>query len=449
MRTGVRLSRRTVLRGGAVAVALPFLEAMEEKRAAAAADTPKRFVALFIPNGTDPGQWNPTEGPLSAASLPPCLQDMAGFAVEREWPAMGAFFSDVTMVTKVNHETVSTYIHSPSMSLGAHHDGGTKLPSGPTLDQYLANHIAGTTPYRNLVFSNTKDTAAEQGFISFRDKNQPEDALRDPAKIFDTLFKNLSVPTADLDALRTRRQSVLDWIRDDAKRLQLRLGAVDKTRVDQHLQSVSELEKQIQATSPACTAPAVPAASSDQHTRFKQMIDLGVLALSCDLTRVLVLQYSNSWGLDFKPYNLPDGVADWSDHFISHKLGDRDRATDLDGLPSADAMAIANKRVINTSRFKVRRFGYLINAMKSVTTATGNLLDDSLVLYTSEIGDGDSHGRRDMPFMLAGHAGGFKTGRTVNTKDAPTGAFHCSIINYFGLQLAQYGNPAAGPIAGL
>src|SRR6185436_15560559 len=193
-------------------------------------------------------------GPLTAAGLPACLVDMNGFEAEREWPASGSILNEVTMVTHVNHETVSTYIHSPSMSLAAHNDGGTKLPSGPTIDQYLADRIKGDTPYRNLVFSNTKDTAAEQGFISFRDKNQPEDALRDPAKIFDTLFKNLSVPTADLDAIRARRQSVLDWIRDDAKRLQLRLGAIDKTRVDQHLQSVSELEKQIQATSPSCTA---------------------------------------------------------------------------------------------------------------------------------------------------------------------------------------------------
>ncbi len=177
--------------------------------------------------------------------------------------------------------------------------------------------------------------------------------------------------------------------------------------MEQHLESVFELEKQIQSTTQSgCTVPGAPTKGPNMHGKFKQMIDLGLLALTCDLTRVLALQYSNSWGLDFAGYDLPDGVGDWSDHFISHKLGDRDRATDLDGLPQAEAMRIANARVVQTSRFKVRRFAYLLNAMKAAQTATGNLLDESLVLYTSENGDGDSHGRTNMPIMLAGHVGG-------------------------------------------
>lgn len=87
--------------------------------------------------------------------------------------------------------------------------------------------------------------------------------------------------------------------------------------------------------------------------------------------------------------------------------------------------------------------------MKAATTATGNLLDESLVLYTSENGDGDSHGRKNMPIMLAGHVGGFQTGRAVQANNAPTGGLHCSIINYFGVELSKYGDPASGPIAGL
>ncbi|WP_437854971.1 DUF1552 domain-containing protein [Sorangium sp. So ce363] len=448
----MKISRRALLRGAGVAVALPFLDVMRPQRASAAPADPKRFVAFFVPNGTDPGAWHPkTEGPLSAEGLPPCLVDMNGFDAEREWPAGDAIWRDVTMVSGVDHQVICSDIHSPAMALCAHTDGGgTAVPRKATLDQYLANHIAAETPFRSLNLSPTGDTAVTQGFISFRDGGQVEDAFRDPVKVFDTLFSNMGSPSEEMDDIRRRRASVLDWVREDARRLNLRLGAADRARVEQHLESVFELEKQIQSTTQSgCTVPGAPTKGQNLHGKFKQMIDLGLLALTCDLTRVLVLQYSNSWGLDFAGYDLPDGVGDWSDHFISHKLGDRDRATDLDGLPQAEAMRIANARVVQTSRFKVRRFAYLLNAMKAAQTATGNLLDESLVLYTSENGDGDSHGRTNMPIMLAGHVGGFQTGRAIKASKPPTGALHCSIINYFGVELSEYGDPAGGPIAGL
>lgn len=448
----MKISRRALLRGAGVAVALPFLDAMRPERASAAPAEPKRFVAFFVPNGTDPGAWHPrAEGPLSADALPPCLVDMNGFAAEREWPAGDPIWRDVTMVSGVDHQKVCSDIHSPAMSLCAHTDGGGQsVPRKATLDQYLADHIAGETPFRSLNLSPTGDTAVTQGFISFRDGGQVEDAFREPAKVFDTLFSSVGNPSAEMEEIRRRRASVLDWVREDARRLNQRLGAADRARVEQHLESVFELERQIQATAvSSCSIPDAPQRGQDLHGKVKQMIDLGLLALTCDLTRVLVLQYSNSWGLDFRGYNLPDGVGEWSDHFISHKLGDRDRATDLDGLPQAEAMRIANARVVQTSRFKVRRFAYLLNKMKAATTATGNLLDESLVLYTSEIGDGDSHGRTNMPIMLAGHVGGFQTGRAIKANGRPTGALHCSIINYFGIELSQYGDPASGPIPGL
>jgi hypothetical protein len=411
-----------------------------------------RFVAFFAPNGTDPPNWNPPAGPLDAANLPVALRDMPGFAAEGEWPAGNGYVPDVTLVTEVDHGRVCSAIHSPAMSLCAHFDGGEpSVPPQATLDQYVADAIAEGTPYRNLVTSVTRDAEITQGYVSFRGSKQPEAVYRDPSAIFDRLFRDLAMPAASLDPIRARRRSVLDWVRGDANRLKQRLGAADQARVEQHLQSIRELEQQLDATSSggACDVPGATLPGADMHTRFKQMIDLGVLALSCGLTRVLVLQYSNSWDLEFGKYNLAEGVSTWTDHFISHKLGDRDRATDLDGLPSNQAMAIANARVIQTSRFKVRRFGYLLDRMKAVATASGNLLDESLVLYTSEIGDGDTHGRYGVPYMLAGHAGGFRTGRVVDAGGAPTGGLHASILGYFGVDAGEHGNPAAGPISGL
>ncbi len=446
------LSRRTALRGAGILLALPFLEAMRPRRAGAQALSPKRFIAFFMPNGTDPPVWHPKgAGKLTAADLRPAMLDMTGFAAEGEWPAGTSIVDDVTLVSGVDHQGVCTAIHSPAMALCAHKDGGEpSVPKVATLDQYLADRIAGTTPYKSLTFSATTDTEITQGFLSFRAGGQAEDVFRNPKQIFDTLFKDVAKPDQDLDQIRARKQSVLDYVKEDAKRLQGTLGSADKARVEQHLQSVFELEKQLQTgLSAGCNVPAAPAASSDMHTKIKQMMELGVLALTCDLTRVLVLQYSNSWALDFKKYQLSDGVADWSDHFVSHKLGDRDRATDLDGLPADQAKAIADARVLQTSRFKVRRFANLVNQLKASTTASGNLLDESLVLYTSENGDGDSHGRKNMPIMLAGRAGGFEPGRRVEAPNKPTGALHGSILNYLGVETAEYGDPISAPISGL
>jgi hypothetical protein len=224
-------------------------------------------------------------------------------------------------------------------------------------------------------------------------------------------------------------------------------------RVEQYLTSIAELQKQMQAApSPGCQMPAAPTGKGDWHLKAKQFIDLAVVALSCDMSRVVTLQYSDSWGVNYNGYTLGTGkesLGTWSDHFISHKLGDADRATDLDALDPAEAKRIADLRVVQTARFKVRRFAYLVNALKGVTTPTGTLLDETLAMYCSENGDGDSHSRDNMGVLLAGGVGGMQHARAVTGKGAPTGALHAAILNKFGMNVSTHGDPAAGPLAGL
>jgi hypothetical protein len=445
------LPRRTLLRGAGAALALPLLDAMLPRRACAQAAAKQRFFAFFYPNGTDPGRWEPAAGPLDAANLPECLVDMNGFDAEGIWPAGDAILSDVTVVTGTDHSGVSTDIHIPSMALSAVGGmGNNYTPSEPTLDQYLADHLRGDTPFRSLSLTSTGDQAISQGTISFRAGGQPESSIRSPQQLFENLFGGGSTDTGP-DPAKLRRQGLLDLVREDATRLQQRLGQADRQRLEQYFDAISELETQLSATPGAgCSAPEDPGMVSGMHQKSKLFIDLSVLAMACDLTNIVALQYSNSWDIAYGDYTLGEGlesVGTWSDHFISHKLDDTDRATDLDGLNRDEAMAIANARVVACSRFKVRRYAYLINAMKSVVTPTGTLLDESLVLYASENGDGDSHARTRMPVLLAGHAGGFATGRCVAAKDKPTGALHGAIIGRYGIEVSNYAGVA--PIADL
>jgi hypothetical protein len=326
-------------------------------------------------------------------------------------------------------------------------------PPEPTLDQFLADRIQGDTPYRNLAFAATRSTDIGQGNISFRAGGQVESVIREPTQAFETLFANLDTGGDDtaLEAARLRQQSVLDHMQEDAERLQLKLGAADRQRIDQYFQAVYELEQQLSAVAPdGCGVSSQPEPGGDWHSKTKAFADLTALAMACDLTRVVTLQYSDSWGVHYGEYPMGSGLValgDWSDHFLSHKLDDTDRATDLDSLDRSEAQQIADERVVLTSRFKARRFAYLVNALKAIETPTGNLLDESLVMYVSENGDGDSHARTNMPILLAGHVGGFQTGRVVAADGAPTGALHHSIIQKYGIELSDgYGDENSAPL---
>jgi hypothetical protein len=455
------LSRRTMLRGAAgVGMAIPFLEAMRPRRASAAPPAVKRFIAFFYPCGTDPRKWNPAAGPLNATTVSECLQDLKGFAAEGIWPAEQALLSDVTAVTGIDHSGVCTDIHLPAMALSAHKGASDPtIPSSPSLDQYLAGHLQGTAPYKNLALSATTSTDLKQGNISFGTNGQVGSVTRQPRDLFNTLFPAGTMTGGGAtteERARQRQKSVLDYVRADANQLNARLGAGDRQRLGQYLQAVADVEKQIITVMPppaTCTAPTQPAMGGDWHSKSKLFIDLAVLAMACDRTRVVTLQYSDSWGVNYSGYTLGAGMealGTWSDHFISHKLDDTDRAKDLDGLPRAEAQKIADARVVITSRFKVRRFMYLLSALKRTPgLGGGSLLDESLVLFTSENGDGDSHSRKNMPILLAGHAGGFQTGRVVAATDKPTGALHASIIKRLGIDVSSYGSPAGSPLADL
>lgn len=450
------LSRRTLLRGAGVALALPMLEIMLPLRATAQT-TPKRFFGFFYPNGTDPSRWQPATGKLTAQSLSPCLQDLAGFRAEGIWPACDALYDYITVVNGINHEGLNTNIHTPSMALQAYKRDSSDDASTPvaaSLDIKIAEKFRGPYPY--LAMSSSTDTALSQGFVSWEGRGKPADTERDPARLFGKLFGAQQNTAAD-HAINQRKASVLDFIKEDCTRLKARLGAADKQRVDEFFNSVRTLEEQLN-TAASCQAVNIAGTGRDFHDKSKYFIDIGILAMACDLTNVATVQYSNSWGVNYAGYILGDGrpdeagtigVGNFSDHFISHKLDDNDRAKDLDALPRDVAARIADNRVVLTSRFKVRRFAYLVDALRKTLTPTGSLYDETLALYCSENGNGDSHGRRDMPTLLAGRMGGFVPGRVINSNGARTAALHAAILNRFDFNLSTYGDPAAPPLAGI
>ena len=156
-----------MLRGAGACLALPMLDAMMPQRAAAQTMATKRFFALFYPNGRDPGRWDAPAGALNAAALPESLRDLTGFAAEGIWPAGAAILPHTTVVSGINHSAVAKEIHIPCMALMAHKPGATNATaSAASLDQFIAEQIAGDTPYRTLTLSATPSTDIAQGNIS-------------------------------------------------------------------------------------------------------------------------------------------------------------------------------------------------------------------------------------------------------------------------------------------
>jgi Protein of unknown function (DUF1552) len=450
------LPRRTLLRGAGLSLALPWLEAMLP-RTVSAQVMPQYFFGFFFPNGTIPALWQPPTGKILQSNLPVCLQDLAGFGPESFWPATTSLINDVSVITNLDHDVYNTEIHSPSMALQAHRRGAadnTLPPVAKSLDVKIAEKDAGKVPYQYLSMSASGESTASQTILSWEAKSQPGNIHRSPSALFNTLF-GAAQDTEAANQIKSSKRSLVDFLREDTARLKNQLGQSDQDRVDEYLESLYSLEAQLKVDALACPTNGLNGTEVNWHDKSKFFIDIGILAMQCDLTHVAMLQYSNSWGVNYNGYDLSNGVVDASgrigvawlaDHTVSHRVG-FDGDTLLSTLPKTQAAEIANNRVVMATRFKVRRFAYLVDRLRNTRLPTGaSLLDNALALYFSEIGDGASHARVKMPTLLAGRAGGFRPGYAVNAGGQKTGALHGAILQKFGFNISTYGDPAVPPM---
>jgi hypothetical protein len=393
-----RLSRRTLLKGLGAAVALPTLEAMLNTHGtayAAGGAIPKRFATFFFGNGVVLDRWRPS-GMGPSWNLSPALAPLS------------AVKDYVNVVTGFK-------VKIPSMR--AHHDGAAGILSGhpfielppgnanyaskfggPSIDQVAANRIAQGTTFASLQLAVSKRVAAGEGptlrYISHRGPDQPMPPEFSPAALFNRLFGNFT-PVDQTDPRNSLRTSVLDAVRDDTRRLQQQLGSPDRARLDAHLTHISELRQRILALPPeiigACTRPD-PVTQTNRDVDGKEpleavsrtMSDLLVMAWACDLTRVA-------------SYMFNGGVSATVFHMLGQTQGHHDLTHD----------ASKQDQVHDAAVWIVRQFAYLLQRLKATPEATGNLLDNSCLLFTSDVSDGLTHSVADFPILVAGRAGGY------------------------------------------
>jgi len=390
------LDRRTLLRGmlggAAVGVALPALDIMlnDNGTALAVGDAiPTRFGVWFwgngvrrehwVPDGTGAG-WTPRAElqPLVDLGLRPWLNVLTGF--------------EIKTATHPHHSGMAGIMTGAHyQQVGTTRDTIVSTFAYPSVDQVAAQYFMETSPtsYRSLEVAVARFRGTDEGttfqHLSHNGPNNPNPSEYSASAVFSRLFG--MGPTSPQIALA--RRSVLDAVTDQVTKLQTKLGARDKERLDQHLSSIRNIELRLAAPGSACTTPTDPGDHPDVDGREQivetnqAMSDLMAVALACNLTRAFSVMFSTAGS----------GVVIWqagasnSLHQINHD--------EAPPAPTVHACVV----------FEMEQLAYFLNALR-LTEGDGVLLDHCALLCTTELSEGWSHSNDEFPIILAGKAGG-------------------------------------------
>ncbi|HET6281952.1 MAG TPA: DUF1552 domain-containing protein [Polyangia bacterium] len=443
------MDRRTVLRGaGGIAVALPFLSAMTVPRKARAAGVAKRFVTWFSANGTIPGSWQPT-GTETAFVLPEILSPLEahhdkltilrGLNNEISYKSPGSNPHDLAMGTMLTGMPMR--IGPSGLGRAGHIIDGTA--GGASIDQDLAKRLSGKTKLAHLTLGVQSTSTILEPMVlkmSYRGPSDPVTPEDDPGKAFAALFGDTMTSQAELLKLRKRRTTVLDAVLDDYTRLMSRVPADDKSKLDRHATSIRELEKQlgmldagknchgavpvaptVTLTPRNCIQDGRPARCvGDFPTIGRAQMDVLVLALACDLTRVASLQWSTAESTVVHSWLGVTGEH----HLMSHDVA---KAPDL----------------IKVNKWYSQQLAYLLDKMQAITDEEGTtLLDGSVVFWTNELSIGDTHNRKDLCFLLAGKGNGaLRSGRSLRFNGTPHNQLLAALVSMYGTPIPGFGDP--------
>jgi hypothetical protein len=423
------LPRRTFLRGLGATMALPLLEAMVPAAtplAQTAAKPVRRLGFVFMPMGCDQSRWTPPGAKLD--QLSPILSSLAPV---RE---------HVTVISNLELQNAYPGSHATSnaaflSAARAKLTESTDYYLGTTVDQIAAQHIGQTTPLPSLELAmdllqvvgqcDNGYACVYQNNLSWSSPTTPLPAEAHPRIVFESLFGEGGSVAGRRAALR-RKASLLDSFHDDLTRLQRQLGAGDRARVSQYLDTVREVERRIQkAEASTVEHPlrdldrpvGVPASYAD-HARL--MFDLQLLALQGDVTRVITFQLAR----ETSNRTYPEiGVSD-PHHPLSHHGNDPEKIA----------------RMAKINQFHVSLFAEFLGKLQATPEGDGTLLDHSLYLYGSGIGNPNVHDHTNLPVLVAGgSATGMKGGRHLHfAKPAPLANLHLTLLDRVGVRLEKF-----------
>lgn len=418
-----RISRRTVLRGLGTAMALPLLDAMAPVVVRAADEktvAPTRMAFIYVPNGMHMPDWTP-EKEGADFELPFIMEPLA--KVKSDLLVLSGLAQDHGRAHGDGPGDHARALSSFLTGQQARKTHGADIKVGVSVDQVAARKVGQRTRFSSLEFGCDRGAQAgncDSGYscsystnISWRTETTPQAKEIDPKLAFERLFSNGPGPTNKRDKYR---QSILDFVLEDAHDLQARLGTKDQRKLDEYLTSVRELERRVSGVGrdEAAATPDYPKPSgipSDYAEHIRLMYDLLALAFQGDLTRVSTFVVANEGSNRAYPFiNVAEGH-----HDLSHHGGD----------PAKHA------KIREINRFHATHLAYFLEKLKGIAEGERSLLDNSMIVYGSGIGDGNRHNHDNLPILLAGRGGQtINSGRHVRfEKETPLNNLYLSMLD--------------------
>jgi Protein of unknown function (DUF1552) len=457
-----RLDRRPFLRCVGGLLALPLLESCQRSTAAPAIGSvaspltgapAKRLVVMGVWDGVIPRLWYPAGPSSTAFTLGPMLSDLATHQANLLLlKGVDNVAAETTIGTNGHAEGVASVLTGIS-PVEDPKGSNTWHGQGQSVDQAIADHFSksGTITRFSSLQVGTGHTGGGYGSISYAGKDQPLNPNGSPDQLFSLMFQNAQQGAAEIAKARARRSSVVDGATSDYGRLSSKVSGEDKRRIDAHLQSLRDLEMRL-ATATACDPtghkPMLPA-MADYGQIWTAFLDLAVLALSCDLTRIMTFSFDHAGGggVQFPWLNIND---DW--HEVSHSVVPENAVANPTG-------GVATDKFVKIHQWFSQKLKTFIDQLQAVTDADGSsIFDSTVIVQASELGFNHTH--NDIPFLvMAGAKTPIKAGQYVNLAPArpiyvdswqaskvdPAGTAHnkllVTLLHAFGVPTDAFGDP--------
>jgi hypothetical protein len=445
--TKKHLSRRTVLRGMGAALSLPLLDAMvpaQTPQVKTAAAVKPRFCAIEMVHGaagstgegTEKHYWSPAK-------------EGSDFEFSQTLEPLAPYRDYVTIVSNTDlhpatawaaAEEGADHFRSSCCYLTAAHPKmteGSDYYLGISLDQLYAQQLCQDTPLPSIQLCLEmvdSSGACDYGYacvyadtISWSSATNPLPMTIDPRMAFENLFGEGGTPE-ERAARQKINRSILDWISHDVNRLQKNLGASDRNRLNNYLDDVREIERRIQriekynASGEARALPEAPLGVPDKYEdHLRLMFDLQALAFMTETTRVSAFKMSR----DVSGRVWPDSGVKTPFHPCSHHGETPARVAEFAKL----------------NRYHVSLLPYFFDKLKNTPDGDGSLLDHSIVLYGSPMGDSNVHNHKRVPIVMLGHGGGIKGNQHIAAKDeTPMANILLSIAQKLGVKTESFGD---------
>jgi hypothetical protein len=464
------ISRRTMLRGTGAALALPWLEAMRVERLLASdapnlPPAPPRLAVLFMPNGVREDQWTP-EGTGRDFELSQTLQPLSHLrdkilVLTNLWnknsqPGDGHYVKTAGVLTGTTiNKTVGVDLNC----------------NGISMDQVAAQYLGRETPLPSLELGTEPVQTGVDQVVGYTRVYGAHIAWRGPTK---PLAKEINPRLAYQRLMRagtmgeqTARQDrrLLDLVMEDARRFRGQLGAQDRQRMDEYLESVRSLEQRLERVENSPGTPWQPRypldgfaappdnfpperrrgprgrrrsedgereeAMASQHTEYARlMLDIMVMAFQTDLTRVSTFMFGNS--VSNINFSFLDGVSG-AHHSLSHHQNEEEKLVQYERI----------------ARWHIEQLAYFMDRLAAIPEGDSNVLDNSLVLWASDLRDGNRHDPKNLPVLVGGGSNLIQTGQHLSfEKNTPLCNLYVSMLQSMGVPVTQFAD-STGPLPGI